>query len=178
MPHISSSSDNSVPQQKHLLLTPPKLCHFQSQHSTKCWADSLPLWVVLFPIFSPPHPPHHLWRKEKTFCPENKKVPTMQTCKQQFLHPCCLMSKCGYRCQEVTWDKFERGSSTSSVVLTVIAIFLPFFSSLGERGSALRVLHRNHRAHNNRRKPVTWVTWARRWGGIRERHETRSKGKD
>lgn len=57
-------------------ITPPSSnpCHFQSQHTTKCRADSLPLWVALFPIFSPPQPTHHLRRKEKTFCPENKKI--------------------------------------------------------------------------------------------------------
>lgn len=39
----------------------------------------------------------------------------------------------------------------------VIAIFLPFFPFFlkRERGSALRVVYRNHGAHNNRRKPVT-----------------------
>lgn len=49
--------------------TAPNPCHFQSQHTTKCRADSLPLWVALFPIFSLPH---HLGRKEKTFVQKKK----------------------------------------------------------------------------------------------------------
>lgn len=51
-------SDNGIrPQtwQHNLSSTAPSFCHFQNQHSTKYQADSLPLWVVLFPIFS-----HHL----------------------------------------------------------------------------------------------------------------------
>lgn len=67
------------PQHTHL----PKPCHFQSQHTTKCRADSLPLWVVLFPIFSPTQPPHHLRRKEKTFVQKTKKKGANRTCKRQ-----------------------------------------------------------------------------------------------
>lgn len=58
---------------QHLSPTAPNLWHFQNQHNTKGQADSLPLWVVLFPIFSPPQPPYLLRIKRENFCPENKK---------------------------------------------------------------------------------------------------------
>lgn len=53
--------------QQNLSPTAPNFCHFQNQHSTKCQADSLPLWVVLFPIFSPSQPPYLLRSKRKNF---------------------------------------------------------------------------------------------------------------
>lgn len=148
---------SSVPQHQQ---PPPKPCRFQSQHTTKCRADSLPLWVVLFPIFSPPQPPHHLRRKEKTFVQKTKKKGANQTCKRHKRHffPSCLVAKgqkCACRCGEETWGKTEPASPTSSVALKWLSLFSFLSFSLGERGSALRVLHRNHGAHNNRRKPVT-----------------------
>lgn len=145
-------------------------CHFQSQHTTKCRADSLPLWVALFPIFSPPQPTHHLRRKEKTFVQKTKKQTKKLTrlAKGREIFPSSLVlkgQKRACRCREETWCETKRASSTSFVALKWLSLFSFLSFSLGERGSALRVLHRNHGAHNNRRKPVTWVTWVGQRGG-------------
>lgn len=78
---------------QHLSPTAPNLWHFQNQHNTKCQADSLPLWVVLFPIFSPPQPPYLLRRKRENFCPENNNKKSHPDKKRAFLSPCCLGTK-------------------------------------------------------------------------------------
>lgn len=85
--NVCPSSDNLICPPAPAASPPPlKPCRFQSQHTTKCRADSLPLWVVLFPIFSPPQPPHHLRRKEKTFVQKTKKrcQPDMQKTQDTF----------------------------------------------------------------------------------------------
>ncbi len=83
-------------------------------------------------------------------------------------HPC--------RCREETWGEIKHASSTSFVALKWLSLFSVLSFSLGERGSALRVLHRNHGAHNNRRKPVPWVPWGGE-RGIQRRRGMGSRGK-
>lgn len=80
--------------QQSLSPTAPNFCHFQNQHSTKYQADSLPLWVVLFPIFSPSQPPYLLKSKRENFSRKqknnkqtNQKMPTRQE-KHIFLIMC------------------------------------------------------------------------------------------
>lgn len=80
--------------QQNLSPTAPNFCHFQNQHSTKYQADSLPLWVVLFPIFSPSQPPYLLKSKRENFSRKqknnkqtNQKMPTRQE-KHIFLLMC------------------------------------------------------------------------------------------
>lgn len=51
----------------------PNLFHFQSQHTSKRRVDSLPLWVVLFPIFSPPQSPPPPLKERENFCPEHQR---------------------------------------------------------------------------------------------------------
>lgn len=69
--------------------------------------------------------------------------------------------------------KTKRASPTSFGVVKCLSLFSFLSFSLGERGSALRALHTNRRAHNNRRKPVTWVTPTGRSKGREEREMER-----
>lgn len=108
---------------------------------------------------------HHLSHpttseEKRKLLSRKQKKGANQTCKRHKTHffPSCLVAKgqkCACRCGEATWGKTEPASPTSSVALKWLSLFSFLSFSLGERGSALRVLHRNHRAHNNRRKPVT-----------------------
>lgn len=49
----------------------------------------------------------------------------------------------------------NHAAPTSFVALKWLSLLSFLSFSLGERGSALTALQRNHGAHNNRRKPVT-----------------------
>lgn len=133
---------------------PLNLCHFQSQHNTKCWADSLPLWVALFPIFSPPRPLHHLGEEEEAFVQKTKKKPNRHAKGTNIVKG----TFAGIKTPRGDVGLNKHASPTSFVVVKCSWLFSFLSFSLGERGSALRALHRNHRAHNNRRKPVTWVS--------------------
>lgn len=108
---------------QHLSPTAPNLWHFQNQHNTKCQADSLPLWVVLFPIFSPPQPPYLLRRKRENFCPENNNKKSHPDKKREFLYPCCLGTKV-----DVSRTNRTNLSSPTSSVLKWLSLFSFLFS--------------------------------------------------
>lgn len=125
-------------------LTPP-MPFPKSTHTPLNWADSLPRWVALFPIFSPPQPPFH--RKGKwgggAIVHTTKRSHQRKAVKS--LRDAAARKR-GFSQRVVCPAPFER----------LIAVFPSFSLCLGERGSALEPCRETPgRAHNNTRKPLT-----------------------